>query len=72
MSSVVFSPHGKMVASASLDKTVRLWDVDTQASILTLEEHPGAVGAVAFSPDGRTIASASGGAVLLWELISLQ
>ncbi len=57
--SVSFSPDGKTLASASDDKTVRLWNIESEKEIKYLEGYDGPVTGMAFSPDGRQLASAS-------------
>jgi hypothetical protein len=49
----------KYLASASADKRVKKWDLDTHEDVLTLTGHQDEVVSVAYSPDGRFIASAS-------------
>ena len=66
--SVSFSPNGKMIASAGVDKTVKLWSVEGK-ELLTLIGHTGEINSVSFSPDGKTIVSASGDkTVKLWSV----
>ncbi|MBD0311448.1 MAG: AAA family ATPase, partial [Microcoleus sp. T3-bin5] len=55
---VSFSPEGKTLASASFDKTIRLWRLD-DVPLKTLDGHQNRVQSVTFSPDGQRLASAS-------------
>ena len=65
---VTFSPNGQLLASASSDKTVRLWDAATGVMRGSLEGHTDRVIAVTFSPNGQLLASASDDrTVRLWD-----
>lgn len=64
--SVAFSPDGKLLASASRDSTVKVWNVTTRQVLATLP-HRRRVDAVTFSPDGRLIATGSR-VLRIWEV----
>lgn len=64
---VAFAPDGALLATASEDGTVRLWDTGSWALRRALT-HPGEeLAEVAFSPDGSRFAAKSRDAVLLWD-----
>ncbi len=65
------SPDGKTVVSASYDKTLKLWELESGKEIRTFLGHEDGVNSCAISPDGKTLVSASRDKTLkLWELES--
>ncbi len=73
VNSVAFSPDGKLLASASVDKTIKLWNVETGEQVKSLEGNADSVLSVAFSPNGKMLAS--GGKeniVKLWNVETKQ
>ncbi len=70
---VAFHPTERRLASGARDGTIKVWDYAAGAEVATLRGQKGAVKRLAFSPDGRILASASGGqqgadnVVWLWE-----
>eukprot|EP01125_Pyxidicula_operculata_P021142 TRINITY_DN8040_c0_g1_i1.p1 TRINITY_DN8040_c0_g1~~TRINITY_DN8040_c0_g1_i1.p1 ORF type:complete len:433 (+),score=82.04 TRINITY_DN8040_c0_g1_i1:80-1378(+) len=58
--SVCFSPDGKTLATGAEDKTVKLWEVDTQNVAHVLTGHDLDIYSLAFTPDGRYVISGSG------------
>jgi WD40 repeat protein len=65
---VAFSPDGRSLATGSIDKTARLWDVATGNEI-TILHGLDAVNSITFSPDGRKLATGSlDGAARLWPV----
>ncbi|WP_420642255.1 protein kinase domain-containing protein [Candidatus Leptofilum sp.] len=70
---VAFSSDGRLLATASQDTEIKLWDVGSGQEIGVLTEHGRAVNAVAFNPDSTILATAGDdGFIILWNTATQQ
>ena len=68
ISAIAFSPDGRVLASSSYDKTIRLWDVASGKEVASLATHGQGAADVVFSPDGRWLATSDlDGSLQLWS-----
>lgn len=70
--SVALSPDGTLLAVGTLMNLIHLWDVDRGQRIEPLRGHVAGVWGLAFSPDGRTLASCADSRVKLLNLETRQ
>src|SRR5262245_29921119 len=69
--SLAFSGDGKLLASASSDRKIKLWSFSTGRLQRTLEGHKEQVNSVAFSPNNKMVASGGEDTTIkLWEVSS--
>ena len=68
VNSVTFSADGKLIATAGVDGTAKVWDAVTGAIILTLPVDSHSAGDVAFSSDGNRLAVAGVSGIYVFVL----
>ena len=67
--STTFSPSARTVCSASGDRTVRIWNIDSLQCVRALEGHSASVLRACFLPSGEQVmSSAADGLIKLWDL----
>src|SRR5271166_724147 len=73
VNAVAVTPDGCRAMSASDDRTLRMWDLESGQTLRTLEGHTGAVSAVVVTPDGwRAVSGSDDRTLRLWDLESGQ
>uniref|UniRef100_A0A8D0U2L0 Notchless protein homolog 1 n=1 Tax=Sus scrofa TaxID=9823 RepID=A0A8D0U2L0_PIG len=66
---VLFSPDSRIIASASFDKSIKLWDGRTGKYLASLRGHVAAVYQIAWSADSRLLVSGSSDSTLkVWDV----
>lgn len=70
VNSVAFSHSGQLLASASDDTTIRLWNPITGEQLFELEGHSDGVIGVAFSPDDLLASASEDKTVRLWNPVT--
>jgi RNA polymerase sigma factor (sigma-70 family) len=70
VTALAFLPtNEKILASAGIDGTVKLWDIVTGRCLATLSDRPGPIFALSAAPDGKTLASGGlDGIVRIWDI----
>src|SRR5208283_698972 len=66
-----FSPDGKLIVTAGMDHSARVWDAVSGRLLATLSGHSGPVNDAGFSPDGKSVVTASDdGTARVWDAVS--
>ncbi|MGH4026608.1 MAG: TIR domain-containing protein [Pseudonocardiaceae bacterium] len=69
---ITLSPDDRLIASASMDHTVRIWNLSSGAEVAVLEGHEGPLASVQFSADSKFLASMSTHSVRIWRCLDWE
>jgi centriolar protein POC1 len=67
---VAFHPNGTAIASASTDKSIKVWDIRTNKLLQHYKAHTDVVNSICFHPNGKFLLSTSNeGPVKIWDYV---
>ena len=69
---VCFNKDGTLLASASWDKTIRIWDVANGTTVREWEGHSGPIRSIDYSPDSKRLVSTAGNQIMMWDALTGQ
>ena len=74
VNSIAFSPDGNTIVGSSREGLIQnqVWNTVTKEKIPTFSSDGGIGRHVAFSPNGKTIASSDGRTIILWDIVTMQ
>ncbi len=74
VNSIAFSPDGNAIVGSSREGLIQnqVWSIVTKEKITTFSSDGGIGRHVAFSPNGKTIASSDGRTIILWDIVTMQ
>ena len=68
ITSATFSPNDKYIATASLDKTIRVWRTDDYKCLTVIRYNNGTINDVKIKNDGSIVATSSDNSILMWNI----
>jgi WD40 repeat protein len=68
VAAITFSPDGKLIVTASIDGTAKVWDAASGLNLLTLPVDSGGAGGVSFHPDGKRLAVGGASGIYVFVL----
>jgi WD40 repeat protein len=68
ISTIEFNPQGSIMLTASADKSIKLWSVQTGKLLRTLEGHSDVIRSARFESEGKFISSVSEKELVIWEV----
>ena len=68
VSSLAISPNGKTLVSGSSDRTIKIWDLSTNGTLVNTLTASSSINSVIISPDGQTLITGDNSSIKIWDL----